>query len=105
MAKVAKIPFGKSIREIVGTEVTLEIAFNPSPPEYPMTPFLTQALATNPRAKRNWENLLPSRQKEIARYFSRLKTDEAKERNRRNLVDVLMGKERRFIGRLWRNGS
>ena len=105
MAKAAKIPFRKSISEIVGREAAFEIAFNPTPLEYSMIPLLTHALATNPLARRNWETLVPSRQKEILRYFSSLTSDEAKERNLTKLIDVLTGKEMRFMGRLWKNGS
>lgn len=95
----------KSIREIVGKEITFEVVFNPTPQKYQMIPLLSHTLDTNPLAKRNWERLIPSRQKEILRYFSSLISDEAKERNLKKLMEVLTEKEVRFMGRSWKNGS
>jgi len=99
------MPFRKSISEIVGRDVALEVAFNPAPPEYKLTPILKNALDVSPLAKSNWEKLIPSRQKEIIRYFSSLKSEEAKERNLKNILEVLTGKKKRFMGRIWKSGS
>jgi hypothetical protein len=43
----------------------------------------------------------PSRQKEILRYFSRLKSPEAKARNVQQVVHVLSGGKARFMARSW----
>lgn len=105
MAKAAKISFSKSISEIVGRSAIFEIEFNPKPQVYKMTPFLRKSLEDNPVARENWENLTPSRKKEILRYFSWLKSDEAKERNLKKIMEVLTGKEARFMARSWKNGK
>lgn len=105
MAKGASIPFSKSITEIVGTVVKLEIEFNAKPIIYKMVPILKTALDTNPIAKSNWKALIPSRQKEILRYFSGLQSPEAKQRNLEKAMDVISGKEGRFMARSWKNGK
>ncbi len=104
MAKAAAIPFAKSISEIVGTEVTFEITFNPNPRKYQMIPFLKNAIDKNPLAKSNWEKLILSRKKEILRYFSTLKSEEAKARNLVKVLDALTKKDVRFMARSWKNG-
>ncbi len=59
------------------------------------------ALQENPRAARNWEALIPSRKKEILRYFTRLKSQEARGRNLERALHVLSGKRGRFMARAW----
>jgi hypothetical protein len=54
---------------------------------------------------RNWDALIPSRQKEILRYFSWLKSDDAKQRNLEKAMHVLSGNEGRFMARPWKGGS
>jgi sulfur relay (sulfurtransferase) DsrC/TusE family protein len=105
MANAAGIKFSKSISEIVGTVATFEIEFNPTPPVYKMVTFLQKSLNSNPTAKDNWEKLPPSRQKEILRYFSWLKSDESKQRNLKKVIEALMGKEVRFMARSWKDGK
>lgn len=105
MAKAAKIKFAKSISEIVGRTVTLEIEFNPNPIVYKMVSFLKNALDKNLTAKTNWEKLIPSRQKEILRYFSWLKSKEAKRRNLEKVINVLSGNEDRFMAHTWKDGK
>ena len=46
---------------------------------------------------KNWEALIPSRRKEILRYFARLKSKEARARNLDRALHVLSGRR----GRLW----
>jgi hypothetical protein len=58
-------------------------------------------LGRNPRAKRGWTALIPSRQKEVLRYFSGLKSAEAKARNLKQVLHVLSGGRARFMARLW----
>lgn len=105
MAHAAKIDFEKSITEIVGREVEIEVAYDEHPPTFEMVDFLKEALEKNKRAKTNWENLTPSRQKEVLRYFSWLKSDDAKQRNLNKLLEALTGHEARFMARTWRNGK
>lgn len=105
MAKAAKISFKKSISEIVGKSAQFEIEFNPKPPIYSMTSLLKDALDKNPVAKSNWKRLVPSRQKEILRYFSWLKSEKAKEKNLKKLLEALTEKETRFMARTWKKGK
>jgi hypothetical protein len=105
MAKAAKITFSKSIREIVGNEASFELAFDPHPPEYAMVSFLQKSLDKHPKAREHWDQLPPSRQKEVLRYFSWLKSDAAKERNLKKIIEVLTGGEARFMARTWRDGK
>lgn len=105
MAKTAGIKFSKSISEIVGEKVEIEIEFDDSPPTYGMVDFFKDALDKNPVAKKNWDKLIPSRKKEILRYFSWLKSDEAKQRNLEKVLRALSGKEERFMARSWKDGK
>lgn len=104
MAKAAHIGFKKSISEIVGTNVDFEIEYDNSPPTFKMLPFIKEVLDKNVDAKKNWDKLIPSRQKEILRYFSWLKSEEARERNVSKLLSALTQKETRFMARTWKDG-
>ncbi len=92
----------------VGDRVRVEIEFDASyknGPQHPMPGYFKQALAGNPQATKNWTALSPSRKKEIIRYFVRLKSDEARDRNLLRVIQVLSGATARFMGRVWKDGS
>ena len=92
----------------VGDAVTVDVSFDKdyrSGPAHPMPDWFQNALNKNPVAKINWEQLIPSRQKEILRYFSWLKSPEAKERNLEKALHVLNGREGRFMARTWIDGK
>jgi hypothetical protein len=92
----------------VGDRVRVEIEFDAAyrnGPQHPMPKWFRQALDANPQAKKNWAALIPSRKKEILRYFSRLGSVEARVRNEARALDVLSGHDGRFMGRAWKNGS
>lgn len=59
---------------------------------------LVSALKRNKAAKKNFDSLPPSRQKEIIRYISNLKTEESVEINIAKAIGFLNDKNR-FIGR------
>ena len=84
----------KRIREII----EIKIEFDPSDRTIKPHPKLTKALAENKEANSIFEQLSPSRQKEIIRYISNLKTEKSVERNITRAINFLLGKER-FIGR------
>src|SRR6267142_3086962 len=68
----------------VGDRVRVEVGFDAryrNGPQHPVPSWFGAALQKNPRALKNWEALIPSRKKEILRYFARLKSQEARERN------------------------
>jgi uncharacterized protein YdeI (YjbR/CyaY-like superfamily) len=64
-----------------------------------------EALEESPVALENWNNLAPSRKKEVLRYFAALKSDQAKKRNLLQALRVLEGENDRFMGRDWSKGK
>jgi hypothetical protein len=92
----------------VGDRVRVEIDFDPNyknGPQHPMPRWFEQALAGNPQALKNWTALIPSRKKEILRYFAGLSSSDARARNRTKALHVLSGRTGRFMARAWKNGS
>lgn len=92
----------------VGDKVSVSITFDSeykNGPMHPMPLWFRIPLNKNPKAKSAWNNLTPSRQKEILRYFSWLKSSEARKRNVKKALLVLSGGEGRFMARSWRDGK
>lgn len=92
----------------VGDTVTVDLEFDKdykNGPMHPMPDWFQNALDENKKAKENWDMLIPSRKKEILRYFSWLKSDEARERNIKKAIFVLSGNEGRFMARTWKDGK
>lgn len=88
----------------VGDTVTVELEFDDeyrSGPAHPMPTWFDDALEKNRAARQAWNALTPSRKKELLRYFFRLKSPEAKERNLQRAIHVLSGGKARFMGRSW----
>lgn len=94
----------KAAKAKVGDMVTVDLEFDDEykgGPANPIPSWFSQALAENRDAKRAWMDLVPSRQKEILRYFSWLKTPAAQVRNAQRAIHVLAGGKGRFMGRAW----
>jgi hypothetical protein len=92
----------------VGDRVRIEINFDASyrnGPQHSMPLWFRRGLMANAKAKRNWLALTPSRKKEVLRYFSRLKSPAARDRNLAGALHVLSGAAGRFMGRTWADGS
>lgn len=92
----------------VGDTVTVDVSFDTkykNGPMHPMPIWFKTPLNKSPKAKKAWGELTPSRQKEILRYMSWLKSDEAKERNVKKAIYVLEGNEDRYMARTWKNGK
>lgn len=92
----------------VGDKVEVSIVFDDqyeNGPQHEMPSWFTAALEKNNTAQKNWQALIPSRKKEILRYFSWLKSDEAIERNIQKAIFVLSGKSGRFMARSWKDGK
>jgi hypothetical protein len=92
----------------VGDTVTVDVQFDASyknGPMHPVPAWFADALAAHPIARQNWEALIPSRKKEVLRYFSWLKSQEAIDRNLEKVLHVLSGKPGRFMARSWKNGT
>jgi len=65
----------------IGETIRVTIEFDPVSREIMPHPALVQALDKNKHAKKAFDILSPSRQKEILRYIANLKTEESIERN------------------------
>ena len=92
----------------VGDRVDVELSFDAdyrTGPLHPLPAWFKEALNKNPEATKNWDVLIPSRKKEMLRYFSWLKSPEARARNLERALHVLSGKKGRFMARQWEHGS
>jgi hypothetical protein len=90
-------PMLKAAQKKVGDSVEIKIEFDPVARVITIHPKLEEALRKNIKAKTAFDGLPPSRQKEIIRYISFLKTEAAVERNITRAVQFLLGNSR-FIG-------
>ncbi|MGH9385898.1 MAG: YdeI/OmpD-associated family protein [Vicinamibacterales bacterium] len=88
----------------VGDRVRVEIEFDSAyrnGPMHPMPRWFRIPLSKDVKAKEAWDALIPSRQKEILRYFSWLKSPAARARNVARALHVLSGKKGRWMARSW----
>ena len=88
------------VGDLVSVEVEFDTAYR-NGPMHPMPAWFRGPLAGNSRAAKGWRALTPNRRKEILRYFSWLKSPEARERNVARALHVLSGKKGRFMARSW----
>ena len=98
----------KASRTKVGDMVKVAVSFDSeyrNGPMRKMPAWFSSALKKNPTARKNWELLIPSRKKEILRYLSALKSEEARERNLKRALEALSGSPLRFMARSWNNGK
>ena len=98
----------KASQACVGDLVMVELDFDPAyrnGPLHSVPRWFGAALRDDPQAKTNWSRLPPSRKKEILRYFARLKSDEARQRNLARAMHALSGAPARFMARSWREGK
>src|ERR1039458_2587823 len=99
---------GKASQTQVHDVVTIKLSFDQEYRNGPLheTPeWFQSALYQDPVVAKNCGNLTPSRQKEVRRHFSALKSEEAKERNLARVLKVLRGERARFMGRDWLDGK
>lgn len=82
----------------IGETITISIEFDPSDRKLNMHPELGKALAKNKTANENFKKLPASRQQEIIRYISNLKTAESVEKNIARAINFLSGNGS-FVGR------
>ena len=88
----------KNSPDRIGEKVALTIEFDSAPRIFAPHPKLIEAFSKNKKAKKIFDNLSPSRQKEIVRYISMLKAEETVIKNIARAIDHLNGKGR-FVGR------
>jgi len=91
-------PMRKGAGKEVGDMIDVQIDFDSEPRTIEMHPKLTKAFKDNPNAKAAFENLSPSRQKEILKYINFLKAEESVEKNVQRAISHLIG-IKPFIGR------
>ena len=97
----------KASRTKTGDTVAVELQFDEdykNGPLHPVPAWFRAALAKNSHARKSWEGLIPSRKKELLRYFAGLKSTEARARNLQRAIHVLAGGKARFMGRAWNEG-
>jgi uncharacterized protein YdeI (YjbR/CyaY-like superfamily) len=82
----------------VGDTIVLDLEYDPTERIFPIPTKFKTALNKDREAKKVFEELSPSRQKEINRYIGSLKGEEAIERNVDRVIQFLHGKAR-FVGR------
>ncbi len=82
----------------IGEVIDVAIAFDPRDRTLPPHPELVKALEDNEEAKKVFDGLSPSFQKEIVRYISYLKSEKSIADNVERAIGFLLGKNR-FIGR------
>ena len=92
------LPMRKAAAKDVGDTITIQIAFDSEKRPIPVNKAFESALNKNKKAKEIFDNLPPSRKKEIIRYINNLKTKESIDRNIQRAIQFLLGKKR-FIGR------
>ena len=88
----------------VGDSLDIAIRFDrkyKNGPQHSMPPWFDIALSQNSLARHGWLMLTPSGKKEILRYFARIKSSEARDRNLHQVLHVLAGGDGRFLGRAW----
>jgi len=82
----------------IGEEVDVVVRIDHSDRSIPVHPRLEAALKAEPGAKKVFDELPPSRRKEVVRYINNLKTEESVDKNISKAIDFLLGKAR-FVGR------
>lgn len=77
----------------LGERIEVEIEFDPRPRDVPINVELAAALKENKTAKRAFESLAPSRQKEILRYIGSLKSIDTIAKNVDRVISQLSGSD------------
>ena len=93
---------GTKVGDLIEVEIDFDREYRGGPAS-PMPSWFADALRLNPTAKRGWDRLPPSGQKEIVRYLVSLKSREAQERNVERALHVLGGGKARFMAKEWNN--
>lgn len=91
---------GTTVSDTVKVTVTFDDNYRGGP-AHEMPAEFAARLDANPVAKARWDQLSPSLQKEMLRYFARLKSDAARTRNIEQALNVLNGAKDRFMARAW----
>lgn len=82
----------------IAEELQVTILLDLESREIPMDPNFLLALEKNLEAKKVYDSLIPSLQKEINRYINNLKSENSKLKNVDKAIQFLLGQEK-FVGR------
>jgi uncharacterized protein YdeI (YjbR/CyaY-like superfamily) len=91
-------PMRKTAGKDVGHTIDMQIDFDPIPRKTPMHLKLKKAFKEDPTARKAFQKLSPSRQKEILRYINFLKSEESVDKNVQRAISHLAGRQS-FVGR------
>ena len=91
------------VGDVVDVAVEFDDAYRDGPARLPA--WFAKLLRSDVPAQQGWTQLPPSRKKEIVRYLSSLKSEDAKQRNARRALAVLGGARERFMARSWNGGD
>lgn len=86
-------PMLKSSGLKVGDVAKINIEFDPKPRDVAMPPALADGLRKDKKARAAFDNLPPSRQKEILRYIGSLKTEASIDKNVGRVIGHLRGEK------------
>jgi hypothetical protein len=103
LAGVVRKASGTKVGDRVQVEVEFDANYRGGPDELPV--WFVDALQLDSVALANWAALSPSRQKEVVRYLLNLRSDEARERNLNQVMDMLTGNDGHWLGRDWKDGK
>ena len=90
-------PMRKAAGKDVGDMINIQIDFDPKPRATPVHAKLKKAFKENIEAKKAFDKLSPSRQKEILRYINFLKSEESVDKNINKTIAQLT-RSKPFIG-------
>jgi hypothetical protein len=102
--EVIRTAAGAAVGDSVSAEVQVDTSYR-NGPQHSMPKWFREALKKKPRARANWDALIPSRRKEVLRYLARLKSKEARDRNLTRMMQALSGAATRFMARDWKHGA
>ena len=84
--------------ERIGERIVVKVAYDPTDRTIEPPEAFVKAMAQHTKARRAFDRLPPSRQKEVIRYLAALKSEKALARNVDRMIAHLLGLER-FLGR------
>lgn len=91
-------PMRNAASKEVGDMIDVQIDFDATPRTTPVHPKLKKAFRENKEAKKAFDELSPSRQKEILKYINFLKSEESVDKNVQRAITHLTS-SKPFIGR------
>jgi len=89
----------KTVGKDTGDRIKVVLELDSKPRVEPMNPALSRALKKDAKAKKVFEGLSPSHQKELKRYLNHLKSPEALQRNVDKVMGYLRKSQARWFGK------